>query len=92
MIVWMERNNPARAPGVPDSVVDTTKGVKVEPSNSAADAFPNDESVSVPETIRTRSDSIMLLPSCVFCRGTMVNCATSVVPWRVPPRIIVSKS
>lgn len=81
----IEWNNAATVPGEPDSDVDTMYGRKFWPSKSTDDAFPNDESEIEPETMSTRSLSMMLLPLCVFCRGTMTSCATSVDPSRPCP-------
>ena len=81
----IELNKPATVPGEPDWEVDTTKGVNDAPSNRADEALPKDESDSVPDIIKTRSGSMIPLLACVFCRGTMVNCETSVPLWRVEP-------
>ena len=83
--VLKEWNREDTEPGEPDCEVDTMYGINDWPSKRAEDAFPNEESESVPDTMRTRSDSMMPLPSCVFCRGTIVNCETSVVPSSVEP-------
>ena len=59
--------------------------MKVCPSNSADDAFPNDESDSEPETSRIRSGSMIPFALWVSCKGTIANCDTFVAPWRVDP-------
>lgn len=56
------------------------------PSNSAAEAFPNAESVREPDTISTRSDWINAFASCVFCSGTITNCVTSVAESSEDPK------
>ena len=43
-------------PGEPDWDVETMYGMNDWPSNRADEAFPNEESESEPDTIRTRSD------------------------------------
>ena len=53
--VLNEWNSDETAPGLPDCEVETMYGLKDCPSNSADDAFPNEESESVPEIISTRS-------------------------------------
>ena len=65
-------------------------GIICWPSKSAADAFPNAESEREPEIHSILSDSMILFVECVFCSGTMVNCATSVEPWNAEPAQSVS--
>lgn len=62
---------------------ETKYGIKLAPSKRAVDAFPNDESSSIPEIINIRSDSMMLLPVCVSCRGTIASCEIMVSFWSV---------
>lgn len=65
-------------PVEPVDDVETMYGITFSPSNRADEALPA-EVESKPEIINIRSDWIIELPACVFCRGTMVSCAT-VVP------------
>lgn len=52
--------------------------MKLCPSNSTAEAFPNDESCKLPEIMSILSCSMMLLAECVSWRGTMVSWVTFV--------------
>lgn len=69
-----EWNREETKPGEPDDEDDIMYGMKVDPSNRADDATPNDESANAPDTKSMRSDSITPLLACESCRGTMVSC------------------
>ena len=61
--VGLELNNAERTPGDPEADVDVMYGIKLWPSNNAAEALPKDESSRRPEIMSIRSDSMMLLAS-----------------------------
>lgn len=71
-------NNCDTTPGDPSLELETIYGMKLCPSNSTAEAFPNDESCKLPEIMSILSCSMMLLAECVFWRGTMVSWVTFV--------------
>lgn len=60
-------------PGPPVEEADMIYGIKVDPSKSAEDALPKDESAKAPDTRSMRSDSMMPLAEWVSCSGTIVS-------------------
>jgi hypothetical protein len=54
----IEWNREDTRPGAPEDEEDIMYGMNVDPSNSADDAMPKDESASAPDTSSMRSDSI----------------------------------
>ena len=60
-------------------------GIKLDPSKSAEDAPPKDESVKAPDIRSMRSDSMMPLAECVSCKGTIMSWEISEVRVRLDP-------
>lgn len=69
-----ELNREETKPAPPDADEDMMYGIKLAPSNNAADAVPKEESERLPDISSMRSCSITPLAVCVFCNGTIVNC------------------